>query len=755
MKQIDYVRQWYTDPARHAGQLVRPRQLNFPVTDTCNSRCVMCDVWKVNAVDDMTLEQLEEVLRQPFFQDLEHVGISGGEPFLRKDLVEVVAAFCRLSKLKSLSITSHGFNHVRHRQMGPRIMEQARSRGVPFTINFSIDGVGVVHDRVRQVPGGFIKLEQTLELYRSLGAQIVGQCTVSKTNLHNLPDLDLYAREHGIDMIYRLATTIERLYNQDVMDTVALDRNEQSFFADFLVYSGVIERTQNPARRLFYRQLVETLQTGAPRAAPCYYQNEAVLLNANGTVYQCSIVEQAIGSALTDDVEKMYFSPENRAAMARVKRETCSRCPHDQTGAWPPHMLATEQMRATKAGRVAARLPELATKAATTAAAYALPSPPIALRPRASGSSGAKAVIIGCYGGEHVGDAAILGGVLLRLHRNHGLTEAVVLSSRPDRTEGWANQLDTPVMVQVLPYDGPGMKAAIPGADMLVIGGGPVMDLPALLAQHLRAARIARQNGVPLLAEGVGFGPFRRKVSQTLARKLLGATAEASFRTAKSFAAARSHAPAARQTIDPAFTYLEQVNAAHPPVPDFVGRLGRPGRPLIALNLRPLWARYATADFDEARVRAIEDRCIDVIRETVTGHPDCDFVFLPFNSDQLGQSDLNIAFQLRRAGKLGSNFHIWESEPTIDQLIGALQACDGLIAMRFHACIFGLSTGTCKVFGIDYGIGKASKVAELISEADDRATYAPVETVTAEQLSDFIDGISGTAADRLIDFEAV
>lgn len=741
MKQFDYIKRWYSDPARAQGQVVRPRQLNFPVTDNCNARCVMCDVWKENVLDDMSVEQLRAVLAQPFFRNLEHVGISGGEPFLRADLLQVVEAFCELPKLASLSITSHGFNFIRHQMNGPKIVALAKQRGVPFTINISIDGVGEVHDRVRRVPNGFIKLQRTIDLYRDMGVRVLAQCTVSKYNLYNLAELDAWIRERGIDIIYRISTTIERLANGKTMESVELDANERSFFADFLAYSGVIERTSNPARRLFYRQLVDTLQTNARRAAPCYYQNEAVLLSSRGDVFQCSIVDNAVCNALETNVDEQYFSPENLMELARTKAEVCARCPHDQTGAWAPQALIAEQLRSSKVGGKMRNLPELADKVVTTAISIArpmkmpVPVPPIAIY--------STAVVIGCYGGEHVGDAAILGGVLLRLHQTYGTTRAIVLSSRVDRTEGWAGMLDVPLAVEVWSYDHAAIKLALTEANALVIGGGPVMDLPALLARHIEASGIACGLGLPVIAEGIGFGPFRRESSRRLAKKLLAATSVATLRTGGSFEKARALSPHVTRTIDPAFTYLAQINATAPAAPAWIAARRRPGRPLVALNLRPLWTRYATVEFDDSRVQQIEKAALAALAGLINARPDCYFVFLPFNADQLGMSDLNIAYDLKASGLLHGNFEIWENEPGISEMVGALRACDALIAMRFHACIFGISAG-CPVFGIDYGIGKKSKVAELIEDNEGSGEVMGVEMLDTATLMAFLSRIESS-----------
>ena len=70
--------------------------------------------------------------------------------------------------------------------------------------------------------------------------------------------------------------------------------------------------------------------------------------------------------------------------------------------------------------------------------------PTILKKPTPIDSRGIKrALLIGMYGGEHVGDAAILGGVLFRLHNEFGTTHAELLSHRPDHTQRLLDGLQT------------------------------------------------------------------------------------------------------------------------------------------------------------------------------------------------------------------------------------------------------------------------------------------------------------------------
>src|SRR5471030_1202794 len=67
----------------------KPVVLQFPVNDICNSRCVMCDIWKRKRDKEITPGELRQILRDPLFKAVRYVGMSGGEPTLRKDLPEI------------------------------------------------------------------------------------------------------------------------------------------------------------------------------------------------------------------------------------------------------------------------------------------------------------------------------------------------------------------------------------------------------------------------------------------------------------------------------------------------------------------------------------------------------------------------------------------------------------------------------------------------------------------------------------------
>ncbi len=85
-----------------------PINVTFSVTRKCQSKCRTCFIWKVTESDDLDLETIDRMFRSIgwtyFFN------VSGGEPFLRDDLPEIVRLACRFMHPAVVHIPTNGLN---------------------------------------------------------------------------------------------------------------------------------------------------------------------------------------------------------------------------------------------------------------------------------------------------------------------------------------------------------------------------------------------------------------------------------------------------------------------------------------------------------------------------------------------------------------------------------------------------------------------------------------------------------------------
>ena len=141
---------------------VRSRQFNslfLFVTSRCNSLCRTCFYFdKLNSPDDLTDEQMARISASaPPFRKL---WISGGEPFLRERLADIVAAFVRQNGVRNVNLPTNGLLPEKIFPTMDRMLELCPETAID--LNFSLDGLQKTHDSIRGVPDNFVRTLGTI-----------------------------------------------------------------------------------------------------------------------------------------------------------------------------------------------------------------------------------------------------------------------------------------------------------------------------------------------------------------------------------------------------------------------------------------------------------------------------------------------------------------------------------------------------------------------------------------------------------------
>jgi polysaccharide pyruvyl transferase WcaK-like protein len=330
--------------------------------------------------------------------------------------------------------------------------------------------------------------------------------------------------------------------------------------------------------------------------------------------------------------------------------------------------------------------------------------------------------IIGAYGGDHIGDAAILGGSLLSLHRRYGVTRATVMSGRPEHTRRLAEGIATPVRVGVAPYRSGMVTRALAGADALVLGGGPLYGSPRVLARHLAAVAAARRRGLPFIVERIGMARFGDPLTRWAARHILRDATRISVRTSGSARHPLMEDLAPEVGRDPAFDYLAERRELDrlPPVDAAAVEAllaGTDNSLKVGINLRATHDQWhdlsdlSQHTVDPDFMRQLAKGLVEFARNSTRP---VSYVYFPMNAIQLGMSDLSAAYELRRTVGDAVDLRVWEADASLDGVLQLLRQLDAIIAMRFHAAVFAL-TQKLPLIGVDYFPG-AGKVSELLAD---------------------------------------
>jgi Fe-coproporphyrin III synthase len=311
-----------------------PILILFP-HNRCNCRCLMCDIWKIRQVREITAEDIRPHLDSFRTLKVRWIVFSGGEPLMHSNLTSL-ARMCREEGIR-LTLLTAGLLLERHAEAVARWMDD---------IIVSIDGPPGVHDAIRCVPGAFARLSAGIREVRRLRSQmpVHGRCTVQKRNFRDLRDTVRVAHTLGLNSISFLAADLtSEAFNRPLgwprerQAGIALDPSEvdalhieiKALILDCHqeIESGFISESVEKLLRIVrhYRGYIGQEKLLAPR---CNAPWVSAVVEADGTVRPC-FFHRPIGNIREGklaDVLNSKAAIEFRGQLDVANNPVCQKC---------------------------------------------------------------------------------------------------------------------------------------------------------------------------------------------------------------------------------------------------------------------------------------------------------------------------------------------------------------------------------------------------------------------------------------------
>lgn len=277
------------------------------VTYRCNARCLMCDTWRTPSRRG---EEFGPDLVDKLPDGLDFVNITGGEPFLREDLPEIVEAV--LAKAKRVVISTNGYFTDRVTALGRRMGDK-----VGFRV--SLEGLPAANDAVRGIKDGFDHGLRTLLELQGLGVTDIGfGMTVSDRNAKDLVELYRLAQATGFE--FATAATHNSFYFH----------KHDNAFEDPEAVAGEFERlarlllaTRRPKNwfRAYFNMGLANKVRGLARPLPCEAGSDLFFVDPAGNVMPCngSAEPMVMGNLHEDSFEAIWNGPRAEAVRQRVR----------------------------------------------------------------------------------------------------------------------------------------------------------------------------------------------------------------------------------------------------------------------------------------------------------------------------------------------------------------------------------------------------------------------------------------------------
>jgi MoaA/NifB/PqqE/SkfB family radical SAM enzyme len=324
-----------------------PIVVTFSVTAACQSLCKTCRIGKRYRDDpgiveqDLTLDEIERIFSK--MGPVLFFNVSGGEPFLRRDLPSIIELACRYLRPRIVHIPTNGILAKRIPEMTVEILDRMErvAPGVPLTVKPSIDGVGEKHDEIRGCKGNWERLVESIE-----GLQGV---SVRYPRFHL--ELGTVISRHNVDHLDEIADFVHSAGVQSYRNEIAERRaeffnKEDPITPDAETYERLIGEFARRIRknlgnkrllakmteslRLEYYELVVRILRESRQVIPCLAGLSNVHINFDGEVWPCCVLgyDKPLGDLRQAglDFQRVWRSPQARRVRKHIADGRCA-CP--------------------------------------------------------------------------------------------------------------------------------------------------------------------------------------------------------------------------------------------------------------------------------------------------------------------------------------------------------------------------------------------------------------------------------------------
>ena len=318
-----------------------PFDVMWELTSACNLRCRHCYLQSRNnaycAENDLNDEEMLEVAKilADYFQ-INHVTLTGGEPFLRKNIIEIIKILKEVNT--SIYIQTNGtlLNDEKIKELANLLNPNMD------IIQVSLDGLySESHNSIRgkDIYSDVISVIQ--KMIKS-GIFVSVNCTMTKINYNEIENLFLMCNEIGVKRftVTKLKVTTEEqkefeLTNEEIFAVLSklidLKQNKNlPIYINLLCFSFIELINDLTVRKMLNEYNSEIKHEKAPKYLNCH-RREKISIKPDGKIYLCPDIvspKALIGDLKTQNIEEIWQTIENHPLyqFREFDKMECKKC---------------------------------------------------------------------------------------------------------------------------------------------------------------------------------------------------------------------------------------------------------------------------------------------------------------------------------------------------------------------------------------------------------------------------------------------
>ena len=325
----------------HFGFEYGPEELHIELTYRCDSQCIMCDLWDhqkrhPKERKEISLDEIKYfVEKSEYLKRIKTVVLSGGEPFLRKDLEEICGYFIKNFPHLSLGILTNGLQTKTIIKTTKQILHKYKPKYL--WLGSSLDGVGEVHDRIRAKKGAFTSLDRTIRECKKEGIDITLTFTLTTHNFDQLIPAKKFADGYGLELyiqfvvpkevrersVFNFTPTHLTKIEADLNKLIQAELKDKDY--QHLLQSLRDESYQGLVAKLYYLSHLVKYQKNPKRYfRKCIAGTRFAMLSPFGDLYFCpGLKSGSIGNLREDKFDDLWTSKKAESIREFIAQELC------------------------------------------------------------------------------------------------------------------------------------------------------------------------------------------------------------------------------------------------------------------------------------------------------------------------------------------------------------------------------------------------------------------------------------------------
>lgn len=297
--------------------------LTLEVTYSCNERCLHCYIPEHKSISQLSFAQIEALLTE--FKALGgfSVLVTGGEPFIRNDIIEVFELIKSLGLVASLNSNLTLLNNH---------LLDAISNLYPRAVGCSIYSANpILHDSITRMQGSFNQSIEAIKQLKDRNIPVVIKSPLMKNTAPHWRQIEELAENLGCEIQFDLNITAQ---NDGGNSPLILRVDDTDVLADIF---------SNRFYKLFMRdEAIDTISTPSPEANLCGAGASSLSVAPDGTIYPCVALIIPLGHYPDTSLSQVwnhsdFFMKFNKLHLNDIEKcrrckdfRFCIRCP----GAW-------------------------------------------------------------------------------------------------------------------------------------------------------------------------------------------------------------------------------------------------------------------------------------------------------------------------------------------------------------------------------------------------------------------------------------